>query len=332
MADWGHWVIGYVNGILHNKTHPMKTSILVLATVILQATAIAQTPIIFQPGPGQNDGSDMGTLNAGMDATVNQSTPETNYGDASAVVSLPPSNCNETEVESYIRFDISLLPDVVDSVFLNFYHLPQTNYCYSNCDAYWNFAPLTEEWGENTVNWNNRLDYGEPYGASIHFTFPDTGGWHRYNITSLYNDWKSGAVYNYGIAIYSTTEGCNNAAIMFYAASSDDTTAGGLHRPYLEVYETPNAVQTNIKNKLNAKVYPNPAKDDVTISYSLFEPSPIGLRVEGLDGRIWFLQAAMEMEKGNHKKTISIAQLVSGIYMLIMETPNGILRERFVVP
>lgn len=309
----------------------MKTKIIILIATFMQGMAIAQTPIIFQPGPGQNDGSDMGTIDAGMDATVNESTPAINYGDNSAMVSLPPSYCNETEVEAYIRFDVGSLPANVDSVFLNFYHLPQTNYCYSNCDSWWFFSSLDTEWDEMTVNWTDKLDYGTAFYDSIHFVFPDTGGWHRYNITSQYNDWKSGETFNYGLAIYSTTEGCNNAAIMFYVASSDDTTDGGIYRPYLEVYETPNDVNPSLKDNFAAKVYPNPANDNLTLSYTLKTPMPVSIRVDGIDGRNWFLQPATELEEGSHTTAISIAKLAAGIYMLVMETPMGTLREKIIV-
>lgn len=309
----------------------MKTTILVFAATLFQGLVMAQAPIIFQPGPGLNDGTDMGTIDAGMDATVNESTPAINYGDNSAMVSLPPSYCNETEVEAYIRFDVSSLPANVDSVFLNFYHLPQTNYCYSNCDSWWFFSSLDTEWDEMTVNWTDKLDYGTAFYDSIHFVFPDTGGWHRYDITSQYNNWKSGVTFNYGLAIYSTTEGCNNAAIMFYVASSDDTTDGGIYRPYLEVYETPNDVNPALKDNLAVTVYPNPSNDIITLNYDLFEPMPVGLRLQGLDGRTWFSQSATEQGKGIHSTPINITKLAAGIYMLVVETPIGTIREKVLV-
>jgi hypothetical protein len=308
----------------------MKTKVIILIAAFIQGMAIAQTPIIFQPGPGQNDGSDMGTIDAGMDAFIVQNT-EGSYGDHPGLVSLPPSNCNETESIIFLRFDVSSLPTNVDSVFANFYHYPQTNYCYSNCDAWWSIAPITDEWDEMNIDWFSNIQHGEPYTEDIHFVFPDPGGWHKYDITQLYNDWKSGDLFNYGMTIYSNSEGCNNAAIMFTTASSDDTTGGGIYRPYLEIYETPNDVNPTLKDNLAAKVYPNPANDNITLSYTLKTPMPVSIRVDGIDGRNWFLQAATELEEGSHTTPIRIAKLAAGIYMLVMETPMGTLREKIIV-
>lgn len=308
----------------------MKTLTISLFLTICSIVTFAQTPIIFQPGPGLNDGSDMGTIDAGMDAFIVQNT-EGSYGDNPGLMSLPPSNCNETESIIYMRFDISILPTYVDSVFVNFHHFPQTNYCYSNCDAWWSISPLMEEWDEMGVDWFNDVNYEGEYVNNIHFAFPDTGGWHKYDITNLYNDWNNGNLTNYGIAIHSTTEGCNNAAIMFYAASSDDTTAGGIYRPYLEIYESSEGITNTVKTKLNAKVFPNPAQDNLTLTYDLFEPMPVGLRLQGLDGRTWFSQSATEQGKGSHSTPINITKLAAGIYMLVVETPIGTIREKVLV-
>lgn len=309
----------------------MKTTILVLAATLFQGLVMAQAPIIFQPGPGLNDGTDQGGLNGGKDVFANEYEYTTNYGNSAVIIAVPPSNCNNTQIDGYIQFDLSSLPNAVDSVFANFYHYPQTNYCYSNCDSWFFFAPITTEWNEMDVTFGNRPTYTTAFYDSIHFVFPDTGGWHRYNITTQYNNWKTGNMPNYGMAIYSTTVGCNNAAILFDVSSSDDTTAGNTQRPYLEIYETPSAVQNTVKAKLNAKVYPNPAQDNLTLTYDLFEPMPVGLRVEGLDGRLWFLQASIELEEGNHTTPINIAKLAAGIYMLVVETPIGTLREKILV-
>ena len=297
----------------------------------MQGMVIAQTPSIFQPGSGLNDGTDEGGLNGGKDTWTYEEQYENNYGDSPSLLAGPPSNCNNTKITGFIQFDLTSLPLAVDSVFLDLYHVPVINYCLGNCDLWFFFAPVTSAWNEMDMYFGNMPSYSTSFYDSIHFVFPDSGGWHRYNITNQYNDWKSGAQVNYGMAISSNTVGCNNANILFNTLSSDDTTGGGIYRPYLEVYETPNAVTNTVKTKLKAKVYPNPAQDNLTLSYDLFEPMPVGLRVEGLDGRLWFLQAAIELDEGNHSNTINIAKLAAGIYMLVVETPIGMFREKIVI-
>jgi hypothetical protein len=58
---------------------------------------------------------------------------------------------------------------------------------------------------------------------------------------------------------------------------------------------------------------------------------PVSIRVDGIDGRNWFLQPATELEEGSHTTPINIAKLANGIYMLVMETPLGTLREKIIV-
>lgn len=58
---------------------------------------------------------------------------------------------------------------------------------------------------------------------------------------------------------------------------------------------------------------------------------PVNIRVDGIDGRNWFLQTAIELEEGNHTTPINIAKLAAGIYMLVVETPLGTLREKIIV-
>lgn len=309
----------------------MKTYILLISLVFIQLIGIAQTPVIFQPGSGLNDGTDEGGLNGGKDTWTYEEQYSNNYGDSPSILAGPPSNCNNTKITGFIQFDLTGLPVAVDSVFLDLYHVPVIDYCLGNCDLWFFFAPVTSAWNEMDMYFGNMPSYSAAFYDSIHFVFPDSGGWHRYNITNQYNDWKSGAQVNYGMAISSNTVGCNNANILFNTLSSDDTTGGGIYRPYLEIYETPNDVNPALKDNLSAKVYPNPAKDNLTLSYTLKTPMPVSIRVDGIDGRNWFLQAATELEEGNHTTPINIAKLAAGIYMLVVETPLGTLREKIIV-
>jgi len=70
------------------------------------------------------------------------------------------------------------------------------------------------------------------YGP-IKITFPNDFKTKEYDITTIYRNWKNGSVPNYGLAIYSPTVGCNNAAVVFNVHSSDDPDQS--LRPYLRI-------------------------------------------------------------------------------------------------
>jgi len=164
---------------------------------------------------------------------VDTTTSATNNGASDYLAGYPISNCNTANAIAYIKFDLSSYPDTVDKVNLVVEHLPHTNYCYSNCQADFYFYPVLEPWDEMTITYNNRptLDTTPVYGP-INISFPNDLGQQKYDITDLYRKWKSGSLANYGLAIYSPTVGCNNAAASFLVYSSENTSHPG---PSLEI-------------------------------------------------------------------------------------------------
>lgn len=213
----------------------MKNILLAFAIFTLAQVAFSQTIIRFSPGPGKNDGSDEGGLNAGKDAFVYDEQYTTNYGTSTIVITNPISTCNQTNVQAFLKFDLSTLPENVDSVFLGFYMHAYNNYCYSNCDNNFDLRYITSPWNELTLNWNNKPPAGVPFSDTIRITFPYNGGWLRFNITDAYKSWKSGTITNEGFTIFPIDGFCNNACVSFATFSSDytdDTTS----RPYLEIF------------------------------------------------------------------------------------------------
>lgn len=206
---------------------------LVTTVCLLSIVHLAQSEIIFRPGPGLNDGTDNGSANGGKDSWVYGETPDINYGVYPYVLGSPVSDCNSAMFKAYIQFDLSTLPANVPQVFLGVTHSPHINYCYSNCDADFYFYPVSQPWNEMTLTYaNSPLEADAVYGP-INITYPNDFGNREYDITSIYRAWKDNSVPNHGLAIYSPTIGCNNACVSFSVHSSD--AAEENNRPYLKI-------------------------------------------------------------------------------------------------
>jgi len=312
---------------MNNK--PIYLTVLLLALVMsiftntLQAQFV-DSVIIFQPGPGLNDSSDQGGLQGGKDVNFNGNSPSTNYATLPYIYSYPISNCNEAQASSFIQFDISTLPDLVDSVKVGFTHLPHTSYCYSNCVADFYFHKVLEPWYEQELTYNNQPQSDSvPFFGPIHFTFPNDLGQQEYDITDVYNQWKSGALANNGFSIKSPTVGCNNAAVQFLVFSSDDTVIS--NRPYLKIFYKHNttSVQDNIQAQDNLVLYPTPSKNQVTIKNILY---PAAIQIFNLQGKLVYSQTAFETIE-----TIDLSNLDNAFYLIKVISNKSTITKKLII-
>lgn len=239
----------------------------------------AQTPIVFQPGAGLNDGSDEGGLNGGKDTWIYDGESSTNYGAHELCYSTPLTTCNSTNVHGLLKFDVSDLPAAVDSVLLAVDFYEQTGYCYSNCQATYSFNYVDAPWDEMTTTWNAQPATSDAFAGPFSFAFPEVGGERHYNVTEAYVAWRSGSRVNHGFAILPLDGSCNNAAIIFGFYSSDDTTMA--HEPVrLLVYGSTSGISEN-RAWSGLGIAPNPATDASVIDV----PAAVGAyRTEVLDG------------------------------------------------
>ncbi len=63
-----------------------------------------------------------------------------------------------------------------------------------------------------------------------------------------------------------------------------------------------------------------------TVVRQMFDPQPIGLKIEGITTKTWFLQAANELEQHRGKKQ-GFTQWLIGIYLLLA-TNNGLIQDK----
>ena len=269
----------------------------------------AQHITVFQPGPGANDGTDEGTATAGKDTWVNRYSPTDNYGNLDYAMGTPRTTCNPSDYKAYFKFDVSDLPDHVNSVKFGVTHIEHTAYCYSNCSADFYFYYCTSDWDENTlVQANLPTESEDAFYGPIQIEFPNDFGVMEYDITDAYNFWKNNPDQNFGFVIYSPDAGCNNASVYFGVKTSDDATEA--NRPYLKI-DTPN--QTGIDpNELDTNIAPNPFNDFINIGMDNISSCAL-YDIKGQQVNVTYDAS---------KKQISTAHLPKGVYFLKLET-NG---------
>lgn len=308
----------------------MKPISTLVTTTILLCSALAagaQNITIFQPGPGLNDGSDQGGANGGKDAWVYQGDVSTNYGGDTYFLALPVSNCNSTHASAFVQFDVSTLPLVVDSVVFGVTHFEHTNYCISNCNADFYFARNTQAWDEMTINYLNFPTTDTAFYGPVNVTFPNSFGVREYNITPTYLLWRTGAVPNYGFSVYSTTVGCNNAAVYFDVHSSDDTAAST--RPYLKIYTGGLGVQTSIAQAIGFHLSPNPAREQARLQFNLEEEGKAAFHLRDVAGRE--VMEVLNVEgRGRFDLPLELSGLSEGLYFYTLETSEGAVSGKLV--
>lgn len=309
----------------------MKTILLAFTMLTLVHVAFSQSIIRFSPGPGKNDGSDEGGLTSGKDAFVYDEQYATNYGTSTVFVTSPISTCNQTNLRAFVKFDLSSLPESVDSVFLGFYMHAYTNYCYSNCDNTFDLRFITSWWDELTLNWNNMPAAGIPFSDTVRITFPYFGGWLRFNITDAYKAWKSGSVVNEGFTIFPIDGWCNNASVSFATYSSDfvdDTTS----RPYLEIFTGELSAINETKGFIsNVSAFPNPAHDDLTIEFATKKPEKCTLEIIDYSGKIVENRSFTSVATGTNLIRIPVTNYKTGVYVYRICSQYGYATGRFIV-
>ncbi len=302
----------------------MIRNLTLLCLSLVSTLTLAQTPIIFQPGPGLNDGTDEGGLNSGKDTWIYDGDAGTNFGAHEWCYSTPQTTCNSTNVHGLLKFDVSSLPLAVDSVVLAVDFMDQTNYCYSNCQATFSFNYVDEPWDEMTTTWNAQPLTSDAFAGPFPVAFPEVGGERHYNVTDAYLAWRTGSRPNHGFAILPLDGSCNNAAILFAFYSSDDTTVA--HEPVrLLVYEnTSGLAEDPVWHGL--LVAPNPATETVFVDV----PSTIGtIRMDLLDGSG---RAVLQQRPTlAQRSTVPLHALDAGVYVLrFTSEDHGTVTRRLV--
>jgi hypothetical protein len=307
----------------------MKKAILFGFFILLAVAAFPQSVMTFCPGPGLNDGTDEGGVNSGKDTFVYDELYTTNYGSSVYISTNPISTCNLTNLQAYLKFDVSGLPEDVDSVFLWVNNFPYNINCYSNCDNTFDFRFVTDPWNEMTMTWENKPASGEPFSDIIRITFPYNGGPMRIDFTHAYNAWRSGEIPNHGFTIFPLDGFCNNACVSFSPASSDHEDME--MRPYLEIYYSNLAIHENPDSFFDVRAFPNPATDELRLEFNIATQEAGRLVIHDHLGRtVQEMDITVPAIAGQGVR-VNVSTLSPGFYCYRLMAPSGSTSGKFIV-
>lgn len=81
----------------------------------------------------------------------------------------------------------------------------------------------------------------------------------------------------------------------------------------------------------DVNVYPNPAKENVNVSFNLDKAANVNVVVYDAAGRIVYNGAKAQLASGTQKITVPVNNLASGIYNLSIQTEDGSMTQRLTV-
>ena len=195
------------------------------------------------------------TLNITKDTYANQAYPGQNRGTLDSIII---SNKYTIRL-GYLQFENLDLPEgvILDKGILNF-HVNEVHY---SDEAKVNIGPITSNWDETTVTWNNKPTINQSQAIEVGFTLTATGG-RELNITPIIRQWLEGTenkglfIYPYGF-LYGTAE--TEYAFTFKSKESGTQRANIVVKYHFEPSPSPSPIPS-----------PSPSP---TISPS---PTPIG--------------------------------------------------------
>ncbi len=146
------------------------------------------------------------------DTWVWSCAPDTNYGNMSVLVVGTLGGCTG---ETYLKFNVSSIPDKFDKALLFLYKYYGRSYPVGT-------YKIEEDWDENLTTWNTRPSRGD---TSYDTIYPSMG-WNAWDITQLVREWETN---NYGVALNGTVSGGGIELQYFYSKE-------GTYAPFLLVF------------------------------------------------------------------------------------------------
>ncbi len=105
-----------------------------------------------------------------------------------------------------------------------------------------------------------------------------------------------------------------------------------LKQKYLNVSSVNNEIAfSNIPKDFSLSNYPNPFNPTTNITFSINSSSHVGIKVYNIMGQLIESLVDKEVSKGSYRLQFNGSSLASGIYLVVLQTPNVLLTRKIVL-
>lgn len=88
---------------------------------------------------------------------------------------------------------------------------------------------------------------------------------------------------------------------------------------------------SEIEAKIQLAVFPNPAQERLEISYELLEKTSVAIQLLDMQGKVITQLAAITQPAGKHQQTLSIPDLLAGVYSCRLQLGIGIAIKKVMI-
>jgi hypothetical protein len=288
------------------------------------SASLCPSSVVSNPGnPGSNN------LSAQQDAYVRDgSNANTTFGTSDAttlVTKVAPAGQTGNNREAYLTFDLSSITGTVTGATLKV-----NGHTQDNRDANIVVGAYTvsnTSWTESTLTWNNKPASASSALATATVT----------DATARYYNWNVGSYIQSEIA-------AGHTKVSFVLKNQQETQGqllwnskeAGSNAPQLVITLASGSRQgTNeitipvaINTELNS--FPNPFKENNSITFTLNKPAHTNLAVYDITGKQVAVLINAMLPAGNHKTTFTASQLAAGIYTLKLVYDGKVITKKLL--
>ena len=300
----------------------MKTKLLLITSIIFQSI-YSQTTILLQPDDIQ-----------GKDAFIDSRVVNNNYGNHIDFASIAWTNGGMyTSGRSLVEFNLSNIPagSTINRAELSLYSYnspyngSHSNLSGSNESV---LCRITSPWNENTVTWNNQPSYTTTNQVVLQGSTNNIQDYTNIDVKNLVQDMVDNPGSSYGFLLKLINE--NHYRRMIFGSS--DNTNPAL-RPALKITFTPGlSAQSNWGQEPNDvfELYPNPAKDNLTLTLKNDDFNGIRYEIINMTGQIVKKETIIKLES-DAKLNIDISYLPVGTYLFKTYIGNTFSCKKLII-
>lgn len=211
---------------------------------------------------------------------------------------------------AYLKPNLTLLPPGANLIHANLRMIVHNDQQLPNAgNTSLSMYPLNQAVSINSLNWGNQPSYSTQ--AAAHALAPKTDfGAVNFDVKSLLERSMTTGQYN-GYLLKQNDE--TSAGISYFAGNSF---AIAPSRPTLLVCYTVNTSVHNTASDMELRLFPNPAKDQVKVSFVSSAHQSLSLHIRDMQGRLVYEQTLTDPLNGNVELQLSTAGFANGVYTL----------------